>query len=179
MKEARRHLNGWIFLGAVVLVWLAVAVVAPGYADRAVTLFSGLLRRVLPALALVFVLLFLANLVTDQPWLERGLASRPGLRGWLIAVAAGVLASGSLYVWYALVGELKQKGLRPGLAAAFLYAFSVKLPLLPLLVHFFGLTYAVVLNAYLILFAVLGALLVERLEGCGHAIRRPDALKLM
>lgn len=164
MKEARSPLGGWLFLGAVVLAWLAVAVIAPGYAARAITLFSGLLMKVLPTLALVFVLLFLANLVTDQPWLERGLASRPGLRGWLIAVVAGVLASGSLYVWYALVGELRQKGMRPGLAAAFLYAFSVKLPLLPLLVHFFGLTYAVVLNAYLILFAVLGALLVERLE---------------
>lgn len=164
MKEARSHLKGWIFLGAVVLVWLAVAVIAPEYAARAITLFSGLLMKVLPTLALVFVLLFLANLLTDQPWLKRGLASRPGLHGWLIAVVAGVLASGSLYVWYALVGELRQKGMRPGLAAAFLYAFSVKLPLLPLLVHFFGLTYAVVLNAYLILFAVLGALLVERLE---------------
>jgi uncharacterized membrane protein YraQ (UPF0718 family) len=177
MKEARSPLGGWLFLGAVVLVWLSLAVIAPGYADHAIILFSGLLMKVLPALALVFVLLFLANLVTDQPWLERGLASRPGLRGWLIAVAAGVLASGSLYIWYALVGELKQKGLRPGLAAAFLYAFSIKLPLLPLLAHFFGLTYTVVLNAYLILFAVLGGLLVERLEGCGHAIR-PGPLKL-
>jgi hypothetical protein len=81
--------------------------------------------KVLPTLALVFVLLFLANLVTDQPWIERGLASRPGLHGWLNAVVAGVLASGSLYVWYALVGELRQKGIRPGLAAAFLYVFSV------------------------------------------------------
>lgn len=168
MKEARSPLNGWIFLCAVVLAWLSLVVVAPGYADHAITLFSGLLTKVLPAFALVFVLLFVANLVTDQPWVERSLASKPGPLGWLIAVAAGVLASGSLYVWYALVGELRQKGLRPGLAAAFLYAFSVKLPLLPLLVHFFGLTYAVVLNAYLILFAVLGALLVERLDVPRH-----------
>ncbi len=168
MKEARSPLNGWIFLCAVVLAWLSLVVVAPGYADHTITLFSGLLTKVLPALALVFVLLFVANLVTDQPWVERSLASKPGPLGWLIAVAAGVLASGSLYAWYALVGELRQKGLRPGLAAAFLYAFSVKLPLLPLLVHFFGLTYAVVLNAYLILFAVLGALLVERLDAPRH-----------
>jgi uncharacterized membrane protein YraQ (UPF0718 family) len=166
MKEARSRHAGWIFLGVALLVWASVAVVAPHHAEKGFTLFVGLLARVMPALALVFVLLLLANIFVDQPWIERHLGRRPGLFGWLIAVTAGVLAAGSLYAWYALVGELKQKGLRPGLAAAFLYAFSVKLPLLPLLVHFFGLTYAIVLNAWLILFAVLGGLLVERLEGC-------------
>jgi uncharacterized membrane protein YraQ (UPF0718 family) len=164
MKEARSLLGGWVFLGVALLVWVSVAVTAPLYADKAFTLFLGLLTKVLPALAVVFLLLFLANLVMEQSWVERRLGQKPGLLGWLIAVAAGALASGSLYVWYVLVGDLKQKGLRPGLAAAFLYAFSVKLPLLPLLVHFFGLTYAVVLNAWLIVFAVLGGLLVERLE---------------
>ncbi|RPH76665.1 MAG: permease [Nitrospiraceae bacterium] len=137
---------------------------APPHAREAFTLFVGLLSRVLPALAVVFLLLFVANLVMEQPWIERHLGRESGFGGWLIAVAAGVLAAGSLYAWYALVGELKQKGLRPGLAAAFLYVVSVKLPLLPLLVDFFGLTYAIVLNAWLILFAVLGGLLVERFE---------------
>jgi uncharacterized membrane protein YraQ (UPF0718 family) len=178
MKEASRSFGGWIFLGLALLAWGAVAFVAPPHAQEVFALFVGLLGRVLPALAVVFVMLFLANLWTDQPWIERHLGRKPSLAGWMIAVAAGVLASGSLYAWYALVGELKQKGLRPGLAAAFFYAFSVKLPLLPLLVHFFGLTYAIVLNVWLILFAVLGGLLVERLEGYGPAIR-PDPLKFL
>jgi uncharacterized membrane protein YraQ (UPF0718 family) len=176
MKEARSPLGGWIFLGLVLLVWASVALVAPHYADNGFTLFIGLLGRVLPALAVVFVLLFLANLWTDQPWIVRHLGRKPSLASWLIAVAAGILASGSLYAWYALVGELKQKGLRSGLAATFLYAFSVKLPLLPLLVHFFGPTYAIVLNAWLLLFAVPSGLLVERLEGYSNSVR-PDPLE--
>jgi uncharacterized membrane protein YraQ (UPF0718 family) len=176
MKKAQRSFGGWIFLGLALLAWGAVALLAPPHAHKTFTLFVGLLGRVLPALAVVFLLLFIANLVTEQSWIERHLERRSGLGGWLIAVSAGVLAAGSLYAWYALVGELKQKGLRPGLAAAFLYAFSVKLPLLPLLVHYFGLTYALVLNAWLILFAVFGGLLIERLEGDNRPIR-PDPLK--
>jgi uncharacterized membrane protein YraQ (UPF0718 family) len=178
MNETRRPLGGWIFLGLTLLAWGSLGLVAPEQSSNAFDLFAGLLARVMPALALVFLLLFLANLLTDQPWIERHLGRKPGPFGWLIAVAAGVLAAGSLYAWYALVGELKQKGLRPGLAAAFLYAFSVKLPLLPFLAHFFGLTYAVTLSAWLILFAVLGGLLVEWLEGDRHATR-PDPLKFM
>lgn len=170
MKEAHRSFGGWIFLGLALLAWGAMAVVDPPHAHKAFILFVGLLGRVLPALAVVFLLLFVANLMTEQPWIERHLGRGSGLGGWLIAVAAGVLAAGSLYAWYALLGKLKQKGLRPGLVAVFLYAFSVKLPLLPLLIQFFGLAYALVLNAWLILFAVLGGLLVERLEGYRHAI---------
>jgi len=178
MKEARRSFGGWIFLGLALLAWGSLALVAPEQSSKSFDLFAGLLTRVIPALALVFLLLLVANLVTDQPWIEKHLERKAGPGGWLIAIAAGILASGSLYIWYVLVGELKQKGLRPGLAAAFFYAFSVKLPLLPLLVHFFGLNYALVLNVWLILFAVLGGLLVERLEGCSHPIS-PDPLKLM
>ena len=152
------------FFGLALLAWGGVALVAPQHTSKALSFFVGLLIRITPALGLVFLLLFVANLVTEQRWIERYLGRKPSVGGWLIAVAAGVVAAGSLYAWYALVGELKQKGLRPGLAAAFFYAFSIKLPLLPLLVHFFGLTYAIVLNGWLILFAVLGGLLVEQLE---------------
>jgi uncharacterized membrane protein YraQ (UPF0718 family) len=164
MNEVRRAFGGWMLLGSALIAWGSLALVAPEQSSKAFDLFAELFARVIPALVLVFLLLFLANLLTDQPWIERHLGRKAGLRGWLIAVAAGVFASGSLYAWYGLIGELKQNGLRSGLAAAFLYAFSVKLPLLPILVHFFGLTYAVVLNAWLILFAVLSGLLVERIE---------------
>jgi uncharacterized membrane protein YraQ (UPF0718 family) len=169
MKEPHQPLGGWIFLGSALLAWAAVALVAPPQARETFTHFDGLLARVLPALAGVFLLLFVANVVMERPWIERQLGRKPSLGSWLFALAAGVLAVGSLYAWFALVGELKQKGLRPGLAAAFLYAFSVKLPLLPLLVHFFGLTYAIVLNVWLMVFAVLVGLLVDRFEGDGCA----------
>jgi len=52
-----------------------------------------------------------------------------------------------------------------------LYSRAVKLPLLPLLVHYFGLGYTMVLVLYLIGFSIIGGLLMERIGGM-HAL--PD-----
>jgi hypothetical protein len=46
----------------------------------------------------------------------------------------------------------------------FLYARAIKLPLLPLLFHYFGTAYSVVLSLYLIAFALLSGVVMERIE---------------
>ena len=45
----------------------------------------------------------------------------------------------------------------------FLYSRAVKLPLLPLMIHYFGLAYTLILCLYLIIFAVINGILVEKL----------------
>jgi uncharacterized membrane protein YraQ (UPF0718 family) len=158
-----RRPGAWLFLAGVLLAWLAAAVLAPARVGPALDLFRQLLGEVLPALGLVFVLLFLANLFAERPWIERHLGREAGVRAWLVALAAGVLAAGPPWPWYALAGQFMRRGIAPGVAAAFLYARAVKLPLLPLLVHYFGLAYAVTLGIWLLLLAVLGGLAMERL----------------
>jgi len=51
--------------------------------------------------------------------------------------------------------------MRPALVAAFLYSRSVKLPLLPLMVYYFGTVYTLVLSFYLVLFSAANGLLTE------------------
>lgn len=82
-----------------------------------------------------------------------------------MAVAAGVLVTGPAYAWYPFAGELRNEGVRPGLIATFLYAVGVKLPLLPLLVHYFGLSYALALTGWMIVFALVTGVVMERMEG--------------
>lgn len=62
-----------------------------------------------------------------------------------------------------MLGDLKAKGMRTALMSVFLYNRAVKLPLLPLLIHYFGLVYTLILFAYLILFSLPAGLLLERL----------------
>jgi hypothetical protein len=56
--------------------------------------------------------------------------------------------------------------MRTALAATFLYNRAVKVPLLPLMIYYFGIAFTAVLTAYMILFSVaVGAVtewLVER-----------------
>jgi uncharacterized membrane protein YraQ (UPF0718 family) len=117
----------------------------------------------LPVLVLVFVLMVVFDLLLNPRRVARQLGRPGGARGWLIALAAGVLSAGPIYAWYPLLAELRAKGMRASTAAVFLYARAIKPPLLPLLFHYFGTAYSVVLSLYLAVFALLGGLVMERL----------------
>jgi len=167
--QGKRKLGGWLFLAGVILAHGATALVEPDLARRALASFVAMLREVAPVLVLVFVLMFLAERfltpARTRAWLGRG----SGLRGWLLAVVAGVISTGPVYTWYALLAELRDKGMRTALVAVVLYARAIKLPLLPLLAHYFGLRYMLVLSLLIAGFSILNGLVMERL------LRQPEA----
>jgi uncharacterized membrane protein YraQ (UPF0718 family) len=63
-----------------------------------------------------------------------------------------------------LARELRKKGMRASLAAVFLYSRAVKFPLLPLMIHYFGITYTLVLCLYLLGFSIVTGVLIRELE---------------
>jgi len=158
-----RGLGGWLFLALVVLAHGVAAALDPGLGAQARAAFLRMLESVAPVLALVFALIFLVERFLTpertQAWLGRG----AGPRGWLLALLAGVISTGPVYAWYALLAELRAKGMRTALIAVALYARAIKLPLLPLLAHYFGLRYMLVLSLWLAVFAIVNGLLTERL----------------
>lgn len=161
--QGKRKFGGWLFLAGMILAQGATALVEPDLARQALASFVAMLREVAPVLVLVFVLMFLAERfltpARTRAWLGRG----SGLRGWLLAVAAGVISTGPVYTWYALLAELRDKGMRTALVAVLLYARAIKLPLLPLLAHYFGLRYMLVLSLLIAGFSILNGLVMERL----------------
>jgi uncharacterized membrane protein YraQ (UPF0718 family) len=167
--QGKRKLGGWLFLAGVILSHGATALVEPDLARQALASFVAMLSEVAPVLVPVFVLMFLAERFLTpkrtQAWLGQG----SGLRGWLLAVVAGVISTGPVYTWYALLAELRDKGMRTALVAVLLYARAIKLPLLPLLAHYFGLRYMLVLSLLIAGFSILNGLVMERL------LRQPEA----
>lgn len=67
---------------------------------------------------------------------------------------------------YPLLQNLQQNGMRPALIAAFLYARSIKLPWLPLMAYYFGVTYMLTLTFYIAVFSIANGWLVEKLIHC-------------
>ena len=163
--SGRGGIGGWVFLVVVLVIYAVTAIVDYEQVLSAIGVFTQLLDKVLPALALVFVLIFAVDLFLDPERVEKYLGSRSGILGWLAAIVAGILSTGPVYAWYAVLHDLRQKGMRTSLVAAMLYSRAVKLPLLPLLVHYFGLGYTIVLVLYLIGFSIIGGLLMERIGG--------------
>ena len=75
-----------------------------------------------------------------------------------------MLAAGPIYAWYALLRDLREKGMRASLAAVFLYSRAIKLPLLPLMIHYFGIAYTLVLCLYLLAFSIISGIMMMKLE---------------
>lgn len=156
--------GGWIFLLATLSVYGVIAAVSAETAFRAAEFSLRVMHDIWPVLVIVFCLLLAANLLLEPKWVKRNLGTESGMKGWLVAALGGVLAAGPVYVWYALLGELRGKGMRMPLAAVFLYSRAVKIPLLPILIHYFGVTYTCVLCAYLLLFSIVSGVLMLTIE---------------
>lgn len=163
-RRNRKAVGGWLFLLLVLGVYALAAVIDTEVTREALSFFAHIMRKALPVLALVFVLLLVTDLLLSPQWIKRYLGGGSGTKGWLVAAIGGVLASGPIYPWYALLRELREKGMRASLAAVFLYSRAVKLPLLPLMDYYFGTAYTVVLCAYLLGFSILSGALMAKFE---------------
>lgn len=144
----------WWFLALVLVLYIAVAFIDPGTVAKAVSIFSAILMQIIPVLVIVFFLLFLADLFIQPKKVAKYLGSESGVTGWLVAIAGGIISSGPIYVWFPFLAEMREKGMKTGLAATFLYNRAVKVPLLPLMIYYFGFAFTVVLTVYMILFSV-------------------------
>jgi len=163
-KPSKWYSRGSIqFLGFIIILYLIAFLIDSEKTIGAVKFSSTLLYQILPILLFVFVLLFISNLLITPRWVKAHLGKDSGAKGWILASVGGILSVGSIYPWLALLKELKAKGMRPALIAVFLYNRGIKLPLLPMLIHYFGLTYTLLLAGYMTLFSLLGGLLIEKL----------------
>jgi len=163
-QRKKMGLGGWLFLLMVLTAYGVTAAVDIETAGQALSFFWKVMRSVLPALVIVFFLLLAADLLFEPSWIKRNLGKEAGVKGWLLAAVGGVLATGPIYAWYALLRELREKGMHASLAAVFLYSRAIKLPLLPLMIHYFGTSYTLVLCLYLLGFSIVSGVLMMKLE---------------
>jgi len=162
-KSGKITRGGVIFLLIVTCLYALTFLVDAELALNALAFATRLLYRLLPVLLLVFALIFLSNLLVRPDWVRANMGRSSGLRGWIVAVVGGILSVGPIYAWYALLRDLRAKGMRTALIAVFLYNRGIKLPLLPLMIHYFGVAYTLVLAAYMTLFSLLSGILVEKI----------------
>jgi uncharacterized membrane protein YraQ (UPF0718 family) len=153
----------WVFLIAVVVLYGAVGVADPSLIGRSLQAFLRMLARIAPALAIVYALLFLTNLFVDTSTVMKLLGRRGGVVSWLVVIAAGILSAGPIYLWYPLMADLREKGMRHALVATFLYNRAVKIPLLPVMIHYFGVKLVVILTIFMIGLSVADGIVVERI----------------
>jgi uncharacterized membrane protein YraQ (UPF0718 family) len=123
--------------------------------------FWHLFKRLIFPLILVYFLMFLTNLLVTNKFITKHFQGS-NIKKWFFVIVGGILSSGPIYMWYPLLAELRKKGLSYGLIACFLYNRAIKIPLLPVLIYYFGLKYVIVLTIVMIFASILQGLIVEK-----------------
>ncbi|MBW2688902.1 MAG: permease, partial [Deltaproteobacteria bacterium] len=92
------------------------------------------------------------------------LGKKSGAKGWLVALLAGVISHGPMYAWYPMIENLRSHGLRDGLIVVFFYARAIKLPLLPLMIDYFGVSFTLILSFYILIGSLIQGWILEEVE---------------
>lgn len=152
----------WLFLIIVVIIYVFLSIFNFNAFERAFIQFLQIIWKILPVFVLIFCLMFISNLLLDSNKIIKYTGESAGFKGWFISIVTGILSSGPIYMWYPLLSDLKDKGMKDAFITAFLYNRAVKIPLLPMMIYYFGLSFVVVLTFYMILFSVINGLVVHK-----------------
>jgi uncharacterized membrane protein YraQ (UPF0718 family) len=154
--------GGLKFLVLVVLLYLGCAILNFELLVTALNGFGKLLKEVIPVILIVFIVMFLSNLLLDTEKISKYLGQDSGVSGFLISIIFGILSAGPIYMWYPLLADFKEKGMKNSLIATFLYNRAIKLQLLPLMIYYFSLKFTIILSLYMIIFSVINGILVGK-----------------
>ena len=164
-KRPPFRFKGLKLLGFVVLLYGGAYLFDDSRMFKSLEGFVHVLGTLIPILIVVMVLTALINLFIDPKSLAKHLGGESGVKGWVIALSAGVVSHGPMYAWYPMIQGLREKGARDGLLIAFFYARAVKVALLPMMVAYFGLTFTVVLTVLTLLAAWGQGVVMDRVSG--------------
>ncbi len=161
----RKRNYGLYFLLAVLLLYLVLYLFRPQKTLESATESGNLLYQIAPILLLVVVFMGVVNYVLTPHKISKYVGKDSGAEGWLLAAIAGIISHGPIYAWYPLLKDLREQGMRNGLIAVFLYNRAIKIPLLPVMIYYFGWLFVVVLTVYMLIASIAGGKLVEELSG--------------
>lgn len=152
----------WYFLLGVILLWIIIFFINKELIFKSSSFFLNIIVKILPIIALVFVLMFIVNYFIKPEKLVSFFGKESKIT-WLIAIITGIISTGPIYMWYPLLGDLQKKGIKNGFIATFLYNRAIKIPLLPLVIFYFGLTYVLILLSVMMVMSVVQGITINKI----------------
>lgn len=167
MKKSEKSYNGWYFLIVVVLLYVAVAFLRVMAIVPSLQFALRILKSIVPVFVLIFSLMTIVNYFITPKRVVKYLGKSSGLKRWFFAIIGGIISTGPIYMWYPMLKELKEKGVNYGFIATFLYNRAIKLPLIPLIIFYFGLEFTIVLTVVMVIMSVIQGIIFEKIEEGG------------
>ena len=152
------------FLVSVIFLYLLLSFFDPESVYNSLKVTGNIFIQIIPVLLFVILFMALIDYFLHPKTVAKYVGKGSGIKGWFLAISTGILSHGPIYVWYPLLKELRDQGMRSGLIAAFLYSRAIKIPLLPLMVYYFGALFVVVLLPYIVIASLVEGEIVEIIE---------------
>lgn len=163
MKKFYQTIEDYIFLIIASALYIFILFFKSDLFVGGIYSFWYLFVEVAPIILVVFLCIFLTNLFIDERKIGRYSGERSGWSAWVIAISLGILSAGPVYVWYPLLADLRDKGMKDSYIAVFLYNRAVKPQLLPMMIYYFGSLFVIVLTFYMIIASVINGVIVNKL----------------
>lgn len=165
MKEGKKgkKRNNLYFLGFVIILYIILFFLNPKSTYSSLKTSGDIFIKLIPVLLLVIFLMGLISYFLRPKIISKYLGKVSGIKGWFIAISTGILSHGPIYVWFPLLKELRKQGMRTGLVAVFLYNRAIKIPLLPVLIYYFGKEFTIVLLLLTVVASLIEGKIIEML----------------
>ena len=174
-KQHNKNLYyGFSFLGFVVILYLVLSFFNSVKIYRSLHVSLNIIIQILPILVLIIFLIGIINYFIKPKTVSKCLGSESGVRGWYLAITMGILSHGPIYVWYPFLKDLRDHGMRSGLVAVFLYNRAIKIPLLPVMIYYFGFGFVFILLIYMIIASVIEGKIIETITNWFDSQKKKD-----
>lgn len=175
----RRAMRMLLFPGSVLAIYGILYAVNPDKISIALKGVGNIFSQMILPLSLVFVFMLALNLFLKPAQIVKFLGKGAGIKGVMLSAAAGIISTGPVYAWYPLLKDLREKGAGGSFMAIFLGNRAIKLPLLPIMISYFGWVYVIILTVFTILASIIagyavGVLVEERNSGNGRKIQQEN-----
>jgi len=154
-KDKAFSFRGKYFFWIIISLYGLMFIINCNSALMALQKSATILTKILPILGVVILFTALLNYLLKPKKIAAHLGHESGWKGWLWALAAGVISHGPMYVWYPLLEDLREHGMKDELVVVFFASRAIKIPLLPMMVDYFGVAFTIILSFYMLIGALL------------------------
>ena len=107
--------TGRYALGGTAVLYLAALAVDIDGGRQALAESASILARIAPVLVLVTALIAVSKYTLAPKTVATYVGAESGVTGYLVAILTGIASHGPVYVWYALLCDMRESGMRDGL----------------------------------------------------------------
>jgi len=163
-KSSKNLYYSFSFLIIIITLYIILFLLKPDKIINSLYASRDIFMNIIPVLILVILLMGISNYLLKPKKVSKYLGKKSGVKGWFLSALFGILSHGPIYVWYPLLKDLKEHGMRTGLVAVFLYNRSIKIPLLPIMIYYFGIFFVIILCIYMIVASIFQGKIIEIIE---------------